>query len=156
MSGLSVDPFQIEALRDLALALLAGAVVGAEREAAEKPAGLRTHMLVAAGSTLFIAIGEALVRGFDPAATAIRSDPIRVLEALVTGVSFLGAGTILRRAGRGTVEGLTTAASLLVTAAIGAAIALCQLLLAAGTTLGTWAVLRLMPRLERALPNGRP
>jgi putative Mg2+ transporter-C (MgtC) family protein len=143
-----LDPFQLEALRDLVLALLAGALVGAEREAAEKPAGLRTHMLVAAGATLFVAIGDALVRGIDPGSATLRGDPIRILEALVTGVSFLGAGTILRRERRGAVEGLTTAASLLVTAAIGAAIALDQFLLAAGATAITFVVLRLLPRLE--------
>lgn len=143
-----LDPFQLEALRDLILALLAGALLGAEREAAEKPAGLRTHMLVAAGAALFVAIGDALARGIDPGSSTLRSDPIRILEALVTGVSFLGAGTILRRERRGAVEGLTTAASLLVTAAIGAAIALDQFLLAAGATATTFVVLRLLPRLE--------
>ena len=89
-----LDPFQLEALRDLILALLAGALLGAEREAAEKPAGLRTHMLVAAGAALFVAIGDALARGIDPGSSTLRSDPIRILEALVTGVSFLGAGTM--------------------------------------------------------------
>ncbi|GMU67106.1 MAG: hypothetical protein AMXMBFR36_33800 [Acidobacteriota bacterium] len=140
------DPFQLEALRDLVFALVAGALLGAEREAARKPAGLRTHMLVAAGAALFVAVGEALLRGLDPASATVRSDPIRVLEALVTGVSFLGAGTILRRRGRDHVEGLTTAASLLVTAAIGAAIALDQFLLAAGATAITFVVLRLLIR----------
>ena len=148
MPAPSLDPFQLEALRDLILALLAGALLGAEREAAEKPAGLRTHMLVAAGAALFVAIGDALARGIDPGSSTLRSDPIRILEALVTGVSFLGAGTILRRERRGAVEGLTTAASLLVTAAIGAAIALDQFLLAAGATATTFVVLRLLPRLE--------
>lgn len=142
------DSFQLEALRDLVLALLAGALVGAEREAAAKPAGLRTHMLVAAGAALFVAIGDALGRGVDPASTTVRSDPIRILEALVTGVSFLGAGTILRHQRRGSIEGLTTAASLLVTAAVGAAIALDQYLLAAGATVTTFVVLRLLPRVE--------
>jgi putative Mg2+ transporter-C (MgtC) family protein len=151
-----LDSFQLEALRDLVLALAAGALLGAEREAASKPAGLRTHMLVAGAATLFVAVGDALARGIDPGTSTMRSDPIRVLEALVTGVSFLGAGTILRRQRGGPVEGLTTAASLLVTAAIGAAIALDQFLLATGATAITFVVLRLLMRAEtpRPAPSG--
>jgi putative Mg2+ transporter-C (MgtC) family protein len=139
---------QLQLLGSVVLALLAGAAVGAEREAAEKPAGLRTHMLVAAAAALFVGLGEGLVQGFAAATGQIRTDPIRLIEALVTGVSFLGAGTILRR-GHRNVEGLTTAASLLLTAAIGATVALRLYLLAAGVTVLTVLTLRGVARLER-------
>jgi putative Mg2+ transporter-C (MgtC) family protein len=147
---------QLQILGHVLLALLAGGAVGAEREAAEKPAGLRTHMLVAAASALFVGLGEQLVHGFAAAAGQIRTDPIRLLEALVTGVSFLGAGTILRRAGNRTVEGLTTAASLLVTSAIGATIALRLYLLAGGVTLLTVLTLHGVALLERRRGPDQP
>jgi putative Mg2+ transporter-C (MgtC) family protein len=144
---------QLEILGYVVLALVAGAAIGAEREAADKPAGLRTHMLVAAAAALFVGLGGRLIAGFAPFGDQIRSDPVRLIEALVTGVSFLGAGTILRRSGNHTVEGLTTAASLLVTSAIGAAVALRLFVLAAGVTVVTVATLRGLGWLERRWPR---
>ncbi|MGH9460731.1 MAG: MgtC/SapB family protein [Vicinamibacteria bacterium] len=91
------------------VSVLCGAIVGAERERAEKPAGLRTLTLICLGSTIFT------VMSIDPAFGAV--DPTRVAAQIVTGVGFLGAGAILRE--RGSISGLTTAASIWVISAVG-------------------------------------
>jgi putative Mg2+ transporter-C (MgtC) family protein len=100
---------------DLAWRLIAAAVLGAaigiERERHEHPAGIRTHMLVSIGSAAFTVLS---IYSFGPG-----SDPGRVAAQIVTGIGFLGAGSILK--GGGTIHGLTTAASLWVVAAVGMA-----------------------------------
>lgn len=102
---------EIEIAIRLLLAAVFGAVVGYERRSADKPAGLRTLSLVAVGSALFTIISTF---GFETA------DQSRVAAQIVTGVGFLGAGTILRSGV--TVSGLTTAATIWATAAIGMAV----------------------------------
>ena len=137
----------------LVVALVLGAAIGWERESAGKAAGLRTHMLVAVASALFVALGDAMVEHFLAQAqrlgrvddTVFRSDPIRIIEAVVTGISFLGAGTIFVSHGRERVEGLTTAASIWATAAVGIAVGLERYALAAGTTVLILFVLRVIP-----------
>ena len=95
-----------DTLASLLLAVFLGAVVGLERETIHKPAGLRTHMLVCLGSCLFtiVSIGFSI-------------DPARIAAGIVAGIGFIGAGTIW--ADRDKVQGITTAASLWATAAIG-------------------------------------
>jgi putative Mg2+ transporter-C (MgtC) family protein len=90
---------QLQILGEVALAMLLGAVLGLEREIAHKPAGLRTHMMVAGAAALLVALGDIIVRHFDArmGQTVVQSDPLRIIEAVITGVSFLGAGTIIRR-----------------------------------------------------------
>jgi len=122
---------QIKIILAVIVAMGLGAVIGYDRQAAEKPAGLRTHMLVAGAAALFVGLGTVIVQIYqnilDPnVSQAVRPDPIRVFEAIITGISFLGAGTIIRHRGADRVEGITTAASLLMTAAIGATIGLSQ------------------------------
>jgi putative Mg2+ transporter-C (MgtC) family protein len=85
----------------------------------------------------------------------VRSDPVRIIEAVVTGISFLGAGTIILRRGKRQVEGLTTAASILFTAAVGVCVALSQLVLAVGATLLVLLILRGLGLLERQLGKGQ-
>src|SRR5687767_7867318 len=103
--------FQLEVLAEVALAMLLGGLIGFERELAERPAGLRTHMMVAGAATLLVALGDVfLLRVTEGSARELHADPIRIVEAVVTGVSFLGAGAIFRRGGESPVEGLTTAA----------------------------------------------
>lgn len=99
----------------LLVSLGLGTVLGWERQAEGKPAGLRTHTLVCLGSTLFILTARHAAGAFG----AGLSDPTRIIHGLVTGVGFLGAGAILRQ--DGAVRGLTTAASVWVVAAVGAA-----------------------------------
>jgi putative Mg2+ transporter-C (MgtC) family protein len=91
----------------VAVAMGLGALLGWEREAAGKPAGLRTNMLVAGSAALLIGLSEILVRRFhaELGSGIIRSDPIRVIQAIIIGVSFLGAGTIIRRESKQQVEG---------------------------------------------------
>jgi len=105
--------------RLLLVAVLAGAV-GVERELREQEAGLRTHMLVGVGAALFVIVGSYSWTGFDFGnRTGIVLDPSRVVAYVVTGVGFLGAGTIIKHGS--SIRGLTTAASLWVVAAIGVA-----------------------------------
>jgi putative Mg2+ transporter-C (MgtC) family protein len=97
----------------LVVAAALGAVVGLERELAGQPAGLRTHALVALGSALFTVVGLTFTQ------PETDGEAARIVAAIVTGIGFLGAGTIVRAGG--TVLGLTTAASLWATAAVGLA-----------------------------------
>ena len=140
----------ISILFRLVVAIVLGGAVGWERESAGKPAGVRTHMLVAAAAALFVALGDAVLERFasQPVQGAvIQSDPVRIIEAIVTGVSFLGAGTIFVSHGRERVEGLTTAATIWVTAALGIAVGLERYVLALGCTVIVFVVLRVVRQL---------
>ncbi len=105
---------------ELILAAFLGALVGLEREYQHKEAGLRTCSLVCLGSALFCIIGREIALGLTQTA-GISFDPSRILAAVVMGVGFICAGAIIHRETR--VEGLTTAASLWLVAAIGGAVA---------------------------------
>jgi putative Mg2+ transporter-C (MgtC) family protein len=144
---------QFHILSQLALAMLLAAVIGLDREMADKPAGLRTHMLVAGVAALLVSLGDVIVQQFDAEARhhLIRSDPLRLMEAVITGVSFLGAGTIIHRQTSPQVQGLTTAASLLYAAAVGMTVALSQWVLAVGVSALLLVVLRLMNVISRRL-----
>jgi putative Mg2+ transporter-C (MgtC) family protein len=141
----------VESLRVVALAGLLGACIGLERELARRPAGLRTHILVAVAAAALMMIGDGVAERFAREQQAVRvaSDPLRVIEAIVVGISFLGAGTIIQ--GRGRVEGLTTAASILITAAIGLAVATGESLFAAALTGAVVVTLLALGRLEQWL-----
>ncbi len=136
----------------LTLASVLGFALGFEREQQGKAAGVRTHMLVAVGSALFVLIPQQT--GIVPA------DMSRVIQGLVAGVGFLCAGTILKH-GRDEqqVQGLTTAAGLWMTAAIGMACGLGRETTAILSTLLALAVLSLVPRvvalLERLVGPGQ-
>ena len=144
----------------VALAGGLGAVIGLEREVADKPAGLRTHILVCAASALLMLVGRFVLAEFqEGAALAFPSDPLRIIQAIVIGISFLGAGTIIHQRGR-YVEGLTTAASILLTAGIGIAVAVERFVFAGGVTLLAVAVLFVFGWCEtklrpRSVPPGR-
>ncbi|NJN84647.1 MAG: MgtC/SapB family protein [Caldilineaceae bacterium] len=146
----------LEILGHAAIALLLGAVIGIERELADKPAGLRTHMLVAGAAALLVSLGDILLSFFTVnSSSTIQSDPIRIVEAVITGVSFLGAGTILRRRKAGEVEGLTTAASLLFVAVIGICVGLSEVMLAIGATMLALVTLSGVKLLEKWLKDTR-
>jgi putative Mg2+ transporter-C (MgtC) family protein len=142
---------QFQVLSHVALAMLLGGVVGVDREIADKPAGLRTHILVAGAAALLVSLGDVLVGRFDVEVKQglVRSDPLRIIEAVVTGVSFLGAGTIIRQEASQHVHGLTTAASLLFIAAIGVTVALSQWVLAIALTVLVLVILRLLGLVSR-------
>lgn len=145
--------YQIFLVGRIAIAMILGGLIGLERELVDKPAGLRTHMLVAGAACLFVGLADVLVASFaDVAGTGVmRTDPIRIVEAIITGISFLGAGTIFTRGRGGAVEGLTTAASILLAAAVGISVALSQYVLAVGVTLMALVVLKLAAQITRRL-----
>jgi len=134
--------------RILVICLLAG-LLGWERGSAGKAAGLRTHILVGIATVLFVVIGEYIAREFGTYGPHVRFDAANLLGAIVTGISFLGAGMIIfkQREGRDVV-GLTTAAGILTTAAIGVLVGVQQYLVAIGSTVIVFVVLRFVSLLE--------
>jgi putative Mg2+ transporter-C (MgtC) family protein len=153
MEFIALYQIQFQILAYVGLAMLLGAAIGLEREIEDKPAGLRTHMLVAGAAALLVALGDVMVKHFNVAlgSDLVRSDPIRIIQAVITGVSFLGAGTILRLSSTRQVEGLTTAASILFVAAVGVCVALSQLVLAMGVTVLVLVTLRGVGFVEQLL-----
>lgn len=109
-----------DVLLRLGAATAVGAVIGVDREVRGKPAGLRTVTLVALGAAIFVLLGETLT------ATSGNSATASVIQGIVTGIGFLGAGTIIRGQDEGSVKGLTTAASIWLAAATGVACGLGQ------------------------------
>lgn len=138
-----------------AYAMALGGVIGWERELKDRPAGFRTHMLVCGAAAMLVGLGDLLAMHFsaEDYRELVRVDPIRLIEAVVAAVGFLGAGAIFRRSGGGSVSGLTTAASLLMVAVIGIAAGLGSYVLALGATLLTLAVLLVLNRMEKRLQN---
>jgi putative Mg2+ transporter-C (MgtC) family protein len=122
----------------LVLATILGGAVGLQRELKGKPAGLRTNILICIGATLLTSLSYRLAEG--------RGDPGRVAAQILTGVGFIGAGTILHM--RGTVTGLTSAATIWVVAAIGMALGSAAYPDAIGTTVLVLVVLEGLERLE--------
>jgi putative Mg2+ transporter-C (MgtC) family protein len=135
-------------IRLVAAGALSGAL-GWERESARKPAGLRTHMLVGIASALFTLLAELAVLDYPGEVNGMRADPIRVIQAVAIGVGFLGSGVIFVAKTGESVLGLTTAASIWATAAIGIAAGLGYYVLAVGATLILLLVLRGMARFDR-------
>lgn len=127
----------------LGLAALLGAVVGLQRQRARKPAGLRTHMLVSLGAALF-------VLGAHDAGMTV-DDLSRVIQGLIAGIGFLGAGAILKSAQEREVKGLTSAAGIWVTAAVGVAVGLGQWVLAAVGVVLAWVILGVLGRMEERM-----
>lgn len=127
------------------LAALLGGLVGFEREFRDQPAGFRTHILVSLGAALFTMAGAYGVSSF-VGAGGVSFDPTRIAAQVVTGIGFLGAGAILRYGV--TVRGLTTAAALWVTAAIGVAVGLGYYWGAVVTSLATVAALLGLKQVE--------
>jgi putative Mg2+ transporter-C (MgtC) family protein len=124
----------------LGLGIILAAAIGVERELHGRPAGVRTHMLVALGAMLFSEVGRAF-----------GGDPARVAAQVVTGIGFLGAGTIMRMGGE--IRGLTTAASVWATAAIAmcAAAGGAQAIVAVAATILALITLALVDDLERRI-----
>ena len=149
--------WELKVTGEVAVAMVLGGLIGLDREAANKPAGFRTHMLVAGAAALLVGLGHALVGQFDDRpGLRLQADPIRIVEAIVTGVSFLGAGTIFRRSKGEHVEGLTTAAALLLCAALGVCVAVERFILAGSVTLLTLGVLRGLAIVDRRIKRNHP
>lgn len=133
----------------LVLAVALGGLIGIERETVGKPAGLRTHALVCLGAALYMLI-SVKSPDFFPGATTV--DPGRIAAGVVTGIGFLGAGTIMRASG--SVKGLTTAASIWTVAAIGLAVGVGYYLTAAVAAALALAVLHLPDQISRLFRKG--
>jgi len=145
----------VEALARIGVATLLGATLGLERERSGKPAGLRTHMLVAEGAALFM-VGSILLteQYIGVNASNLRIDVTRVASTIVTGIGFLGAGAILRSGDR--VHGLTTAAGIWVAAAIGTLVgAGIYVVPVLGTIIGLGTLIGVQ-QVERRLTNEQP
>src|SRR5690349_24545864 len=141
-----IEIFRLDLVLQIGLATLLGGAIGLERELGGKPAGLRTNILICIGSVLYTHLSLAMLTagaGTVPAGT----DTTRVAAQIVTGVGFIGAGTILHA--RGAVVGLTSAATIWVVAAIGVALGATFYWEAAGTTLLVLVVLRGLGSVER-------
>lgn len=142
---------QLGVLATTAYAMLLGGAIGYERELKDRPAGFRTHMLVAGAAAMLVGLTDLLAQRFSGEGyrELVSLDPIRLIEAMVAAVGFLGAGTIFRNSGESVVNGITTAASLLMVAVIGIAAGLHSHVLALGATLLTLAVLVMLGWMER-------
>lgn len=136
-----VENLRLDLLGALVLAIVLGGAIGLEREVRGKAAGLRTNILICVGATLFTHLSITLA-GF-------QGDPSRIAAQIVTGVGFIGAGTILHA--RGHISGLTSAATIWLVAAIGVAIGAGAPFEAAGATLLVVLVLAVLGRLEKFL-----
>ncbi|PBJ82463.1 methyltransferase [Lysobacteraceae bacterium NML93-0399] len=139
-----VDTLTTIVVRVLVAALLGG-IVGWEREHKGRAAGLKTHILVSIGSALFVL--APLLSGIDGA------EVTRVMQGIVSGIGFLGAGAILKLGKDERIEGLTTAAGVWMTAAIGMAAGMGQEMVALVTTLVAMLVVGAVPRVQRRDPR---
>jgi putative Mg2+ transporter-C (MgtC) family protein len=128
----------------LTIAALLGGIVGLERQQRHKSAGLRTHILVSLGSCLIMLISYKLYAGVQGLTNA---DPARLAAQVVSGIGFLGAGTIMKEGL--TIKGLTTAASLWVVAGVGLAVGAGYYVGAVTTTVLSVLALTYLPRFER-------
>jgi putative Mg2+ transporter-C (MgtC) family protein len=133
----------IRVMLRLVAALLAGGIIGFQREVSGKAAGLRTHMLVCAGTALFVL--AALEVGMQQDALS------RVIQGLATGIGFLGAGAILKVETSHQIKGLTTAAGIWMTAALGVTIGVGRLGTAAIGTVLAWVVLAMLIKLDKRI-----
>ena len=127
-----ITSYEFEFVIRIALAFIYGGLIGFERERVDRPAGLRTHILVALGSTQFTILSFYAFPG---------SDPARIAAAIVAGIGFIGAGTILQSKDK--VTGITTAASLWITASIGMALGIGYYLVATIVVILTYITLKL-------------
>ena len=129
---------------------MCGALIGFEREQQQKPAGLRTHMLVAIGAAAFMiaTLNLEQLPGPTGAGPQLQLDPSRVIQGIAGGIGFLGAGAIMRSKGTGIVQGLTTAATIWVVGAVGICCGLGNYLLAVTTALLVLAIASVLGMIE--------
>ncbi len=149
MNGVGAEAIVL--LRVVVAAVLGG-ILGWERLSAGKWVGVRTLMLVSLASALFVGVSGLAVATGEGLAKDVHADPIRMVQAVAIGIGFLGAGVVhVER--EGNVRGLTTAASVWATAALGMAVGLGKYVLAVGCTAVMLLVLRAVARLEPAGPG---
>src|SRR5881392_3556084 len=147
-----IHNLRLDLLLKLALAVVLGGVIGLEREISGKPAGLRTNILICVGAALLTDISVSIGNSISPSGARI-GDPARLAAQIVSGIGFIGAGTIMQA--RGTVTGLTSAATIWVVAAIGIAIGAGRFVEATGAGLLVAVVLAGLGNLEHRLRRAR-
>lgn len=146
-------PAEVAALR-LAIAVILGGIIGLERELAARPAGLRTHMMIALAAALLTLVTFELLALPSLAAYTGKSDPLRLIEAVTAGVAFLAAGTIFTS--KGQVNGLTTGAGMWLAGAIGLACGMGHLPLAGMATVLALLILTLVGAMTRQIAAKAP
>jgi putative Mg2+ transporter-C (MgtC) family protein len=139
-------PVSVIVARTLATVVFCG-LIGLEREASQRPAGLRTHMLIGLAACIYSLLMLALIARSAEFGEYVRMDPLRIIEAVTSGVAFLAAGMIVFAKGK--VRGLTTGASMWVAAAIGVACGLGEWVIAAITVVLTLIIIALVRELEK-------
>jgi len=143
---MTISPTIVIAIK-LLVAVACGGAIGFERELSHKPAGLRTNVLVCVGATLFMIVSRHIGGG------APYTDPARLVAQVVTAIGFIGAGVILQS--RGSISGLTTAATILLGGAVGVTIGEGMFTVAVMTTVLVIVVLVLLRKVERAIVRRR-
>jgi len=131
----------------LLVAMLLGAIVGIQREQTGKPAGVRTHMLVSLGAALFV------IAPLEVEMTS--ADLSRVIQGLATGIGFIGGGAILKLSQEREIQGLTTAAGIWMTAAMGVAAGLGRIGTALLSALLTWFILAVIGKIEHRISQAQ-
>lgn len=144
---------ELRLMQGLLVAFVLSGAIGWERERLRRSAGLRTHMLIGMSAALFVVLADTLITNFGVRDDGVRFDMIGLLGAVVSGISFLGAGAIFSDRGHKS-KGLTTAAGMLATAGVGVACGLHLYVLATGATLlflFTLAVVRRLAQGENSI-----
>ncbi len=139
-------PIAVVVARTLATVAFCG-LIGIERETSQRPAGLRTHMLIGLAACIYCLLTLALLSRAAEFGDTVRMDPLRIIEAVTGGVAFLAAGLIVFSQGK--VRGLTTGASMWVAAAIGVACGLGEWTIAGMTVILTLIIIALVRKLEK-------
>lgn len=143
---------ELKLMQGLLVAFVLSGAIGWERERLHRSAGLRTHMLIGMSSALFVVLAGTLITSFGGRDVGVRFDMIGLLGAVVSGISFLGAGAIFSERGQ-KAKGLTTAAGMLATAGVGVACGLHLYVLATGATLLFLFTLAVVRRLAESEDN---
>lgn len=139
-------------LRVLVAGLFSGAL-GWERQSAGKPAGFRTLLLVGMAACLFVVAGEAAAVNYPASSASLRIEPFALIQAVAVGIGFLGSGVVFLSRDGSRVIGLTTAASVWATAAIGVTVGFGRYILATGTTILILITLRVLMRFDNSHPH---
>lgn len=138
---------ELDSIIKILLAVFIGGVIGLEREAINRPAGLRTHILVCVASALIMDVNIKLIVGY------VNADPVRMGAQVISGMGFLGAGTIIKEGV--TVKGLTTAAGLWSVACLGLVIGAGYYMLALFAVVVMWITLKVFSRFETRINKSK-
>ena len=140
---------------DVFIASCLAGIIGFEREIGDKPAGIRTNMLVGGAVAMLVSLGEIIVFRFENTGLSeyVNTDPIRIIQAIIVGVSFIGAGTVLQIQSEYKIKYLTTAATILMSTGIGISVALHWYWLAVSVTLFVLIINYVMAWIGQKLKN---